>query len=177
MSKTDKHLERLLATQDSELWNMVWSRVITRYGDDIDVSSYSEEEKVVILVVQAWGIIGNGGFQYLFEGTFKGDPYFVKTVAAFEAIQAHECADALRQELSIFPQSKPPRNIEQRLQLYDERGGGQPPRSIRMRIGNKDPREYSIDRFYRQSPEIERLLANYIWQNRAAFKAQWENTI
>ena len=174
MSRIDKRLEMLLAMQDSDLCGLVWDRIIDHHGDDSDMSGYTEEEQVVDLVMRAYGFISNGGFQYLFESTFKGDPYYAKTAAAFEAIRARECAQALVDELSIFPKSKPPRNLEQRLKLYTECGGGQPPRNIRMRIGNKDPREYPIDRFYRQSPDILRLLANYIWENRATFLATWQ---
>ncbi len=174
MSQSDKHLDRLLSTTDSELCDLVWRRILDRHQNDFDISSYSKEEQVVDLVMRTWGIVDNGGFQYLFEGSFQGDPYFTKTVAAFRAIQANECADALQEELSFFPQSKPPRNIERRLQIYQERGGAKFPRKVRMRIGEKDSRILPIDRFFKQSREIEKLLANYIWQNRATFETLWD---
>lgn len=168
MSQLNKHLGRMLATKDSELCDLVWRRIVQCHGNEADLSDLSTEEKVVDLVMRAYGIIGNGGFQYLFEGTFEGDPYFNKTVAAFEAIGALECAQALRDELSIFPNSKPPRDIERRLMIYDEKTGAKVPLKIRMRIGNKDSAFHPIDRFFNQSHDIEKLLATYIWQNRSA---------
>jgi hypothetical protein len=168
MSRSDKLLDKLLATQDAELCGMVFDRIIKRHGINANVSDLTKEEQVVDLVMSAYGIIGNGGFQYLFEWTFEGDPHFAKTVAAFEAIGALECAQALRDELSIFPNSKPPRDIDRRLRIYDEKTGAKVPLKIRMRIGNKDSAIHPIDRFFNQSRDIEKLLARYIWQNRSA---------
>jgi hypothetical protein len=51
--------------------------------------------------------LSNGGFQYLFEGYFKGDPFFAKTAAAFKTIKASKCAEAVEEALKLFTDSKP----------------------------------------------------------------------
>jgi hypothetical protein len=90
-------IDKLLEKEDDfELCDELFKRLDTRYGDDHDVSNYREEHRVVLLVWHAGGIIDNGGFQYLFEGTFDGDPHFAKTAAAFRAINAMKCAGSRR---------------------------------------------------------------------------------
>ena len=79
-----KSLKLLLAEPDNfELCNGLFTRIVEYHGDDIDASAVSEDERVVLLVWHVSGIIGNGGFRYLFEGNLKGDPHFALTAEAF----------------------------------------------------------------------------------------------
>jgi hypothetical protein len=107
------------------------------------------------MVWHASGIIDNGGFQYLFEGHFKGDPYFAKTAAAFKSVKAWTCAEAIEQALELLPKSKPPTSIDKRLDIYQSH-----PWAKREAIDNL---------FFRQSSEIRTLLATYIRENRQHF--------
>ena len=45
-----------------------YKRIVKHHGEDIDPSKISEAHRTVLLVYHAHGILGNGGFQYLFEG-------------------------------------------------------------------------------------------------------------
>jgi hypothetical protein len=104
----------------------------------------------------AHGIVDNGGFQYLFEGTYRGDPYFAKTLTAFQKITADKCAKAVADALCLFPNSRPPRDIEQRLEIYQQARSAK-----RLDVD---------DKFHSESSEIPKFLAEYIRENREEFK-------
>lgn len=150
-------IEHLLEiTDDFELCDQLFLRVVAHYGDPVDVSKCKVSEGVVMLVWQTMGIVDNGGFQYLFEGTYRGDPYFAKTLAAFQKIPADKCAKAVTDALRLFPNSRPPRDIEQRLEIYQHAR-----RAKRLDLD---------DKFHSESSEIPKLLAEYIRENREEFK-------
>jgi hypothetical protein len=114
-----KSLEQLLAADDDfALCNAVFLMLNNGYGDDIDVSLLSAPERVVYLVWAAYGIIGNGGFRFLFEGDFKGDPHFILTAEAFQATGCKKATEAVRRTLAMFPSSRPPKDIHERLRHY-----------------------------------------------------------
>jgi hypothetical protein len=129
--------------------------ILRYHGDDVHISQLREEERVVLLTYHAMGIIDNGGFNYLFEGSFEGDPYFALTAAAFGAIGCAQAADAFRKALALFPDSRPPKDIERRLQIY--------------RQGSGEDR-HAIDReFMTAHKAIKACLARYIESHREAF--------
>ncbi|MBN2385149.1 DUF4375 domain-containing protein [bacterium] len=141
---------------DFELCNELFKLMIKHYGEDFDVSKCKEKDQAVILVWHASGIIDNGGFQYLFEGNFKGDPYFARTAAAFKTIKASKCAEAIEEALKLFPYSKPPQDINKRLKIYQAVSAA---------------KQEAIDvKFFSESKEMMTTLAKYIRENRAEFK-------
>ena len=150
-------VNKVLDTKDDfELCDELFKLMIKHYGEDFDVSKCKEKDQPVILVWHASGIIDNGGFQYLFEGNFKGDPYFAKTAAAFKTIKASKCAEAVDEALKLFPDSKPPQDINKRLKVYQTI-----PAAKREAIDVK---------FFSESKEMKTILAKYIRENRAEFK-------
>jgi hypothetical protein len=151
------NIDKLLDTEDDfELCNELFKRVDKQHGNDLDVSKYNDAEQVVILVWHSLGIIDNGGIQYLFEGTFKGDPYFVRTAKAFWSIKADVCAEAIETALKKFPDSKPPSDIQRRLTIYQA-------------VNTKE--RQAIDwQFFSESKQVRHLLAKYIREHRAEFK-------
>jgi hypothetical protein len=95
-------LDALLAiTDDGELCDAVFCR-FAEFNNQINVDAYTEEERVVTLVWHASGIIGNGGFEYLFEGDFNGDSGFMYTAAAFKMIGAAESYAAFQRARGAF---------------------------------------------------------------------------
>ena len=132
----------------------VFRMIIERHGNRIDVSKESELERVVTLVWASKGIIENGGFQYLFEGNFDGDPGFVLTAAAFRRIGCPEAAEAFEQALSLFTGNQPPGDIEARLEIYE---------SIPQRIR----RQIDVN-FCDAQGALERTLAAFIRANAEA---------
>lgn len=73
--------------------------------------SLTKEQQVVLLVWHASGIIGNGGFQYLYEQSLN--PELV--AEAYEAIKCNACADILRKTTSVFPDGRPHEDWDARI--------------------------------------------------------------
>jgi len=63
MAMTIKQL--LSEPNDIELCNCLFSRILDYYGDYIEPSAYTDDERVVVLAWHVSGIIGNGGIRYL----------------------------------------------------------------------------------------------------------------
>jgi hypothetical protein len=147
--------ELIDSAADDELCDRVFSRIAGYYGGDLDASELPGELRAVLLPYHAMGIIGNGGFNYLFEGNFRGDPYFHLTAAGFDAIGAKAAAAVFREALALFPDAKPPRDIGERLRHY--RGGS-------------GERRHEIDcKFWKADDEVVPRMAAFIRANRAAF--------
>lgn len=147
-------LDALLATDDDpELCDAVFCR-FAELNNEIDVDSYTEEERVVTLVWHAAGIIGNGGFEYLFEGDFNGDPGFIQTAAAFKTIGALESYAAFQRALSIFG-GQYPADPEQRIDAW-------------QRV-SEDERDAIERQFYDDEEIMHAGLARYIRERRVRF--------
>lgn len=148
---------KVLDTKDDfALCEGLFKLMIEHYGEEFDISKCKDKDLSVILVWHVTDIIENGGFQYLFEGNLKGDPYFVRTAAAFKAIKASKCAEAFDEALKQFPDAKPPQDINKRLLIYQAVPGEK-----RLAID---------DKFFSESRDMKTILAKYIRENRAAFK-------
>ncbi len=114
-SKTDN----IMAIDDDfELCDELFKEIDDHYGSDLPAKDMPESPRTVILVWHATGIIGNGGFEYLFEGDFKGDPGFKLTHKAFETIGSDLAADALRDALALFPNGKMQTDLDERIAYY-----------------------------------------------------------
>jgi len=151
---------------DSDLCNGLFEHLLTLRGEVPDVSAMAEEERIVLLVWQTYGIIGNGGFDYLFGGNLPGDPDYTLTAEAYEMIGCELAAHAFRQALALFPRGEAPRDLDERMRMY-RRGPGD-------RRGQIDGEFFSADK------EIEACLARYIRQHRQVYtqlaarpKPQW----
>ncbi len=116
---------------------------------------FSKGERVVLLVWHVSGIIGNGGFRYLFEGNLEGDPHFALTAEAFEATGCVKAADAVRKTLALFPDSRPPTNIKERLRYY----------LSRCKVWPTD----MDNQFFAAQEDLRKRLAEYIRSHAFAF--------
>ena len=123
---------------------------------DRDVSTLSREEQTVYLAWLVHGVVGNGGFRYLLEGTIKGDPYFALSVSAFRAIGCKAATGAFEKTLGMFPNSRPPRNIEKRLRHYLSQITESSPE------GNKQ--------FWDAGKDLTKCLATYVRSHAEAFE-------
>jgi hypothetical protein len=148
-------LDALLAIDDdSELCDAVFCR-FAELNNEIDVDSCTEEERVVTLVWHSAGIIGNGGFEYLFEGEFNGDPGFVYTAAAFNTIGALESYAAFQRALGIFGEHYPV-DPEQRIAAW---------------LGLSEDQRHAIEeQFYDDGENMHAGLACYIRERRVRFR-------
>ncbi len=149
-------LDRLIVSAtDDELCRAVIYGLIDKYGNEIDAKKFPKEVRVVILTDHARGIIGNGGFRYLFEGDFPGDPGFRLTVQAFDTLGVTPAVTAFKKALAVFPNSRPPKDIDKRLQIFLSM-----PYSRRQKIDEK---------FWNADDEITKKLAQYIRAHSNAF--------
>lgn len=149
-------IEEVLAIpDDSQLCIRVFDAIVANQSEEIDASRLNLDEQTVLLPVHAKGIIGNGGFNYLFEGEFKGDPYFELTAAAFERIGASKASRVFRDALTLFPNSRPPRDLSERLRIY--------------RSGKGKNRADLDQSFWQASAEIDSCLAKFIRAHRTSF--------
>lgn len=147
--------EILQETDDRSLCDRTCSWIVERHGEQLDLSNVPEQERVVLCVLHASGIIDNGGFNYLFETSFGGDPHYFLTAGAFKAIGAQECFAAFERVFKLFRERKPPADMNARLKEY--RQGGATPR-------------HEIDRlFWKGSKKIDQLLAAYVRAHREAY--------
>ena len=63
----DSLAELFEAGEDINLCDRLFVRICEVHGNGADASSLSEEERTVYLVWGTLGVVGNGGFRYLFE--------------------------------------------------------------------------------------------------------------
>ena len=85
-------------------------RLLGRKAESAGLASLNVEQRSILLVWVAAGLIGNGGFRLLFEH----DLPWKQLPAAFEAIGLGECAEAIGQAYSVFPSAAVPATYEAR---------------------------------------------------------------
>lgn len=114
--------------------------------------------QTIVLAWSASGAIGNGGFEYLFEGAFYDrDPNYQGTLAAFERIGALTCAAAFREALGWLG-APSPSDSATRLEQVEGVSG-----DVRERVNRA---------FWSGKEELERQLAAYIRGHRAELDAR-----
>ena len=106
---------------DIDLADTTLKRILKQHGDDVDPSKIPKPQQTVLLVYHSHGIIGNGGFQYLFEGDFLGDPEFLLTRQAYKTIGASDASAAFEKAFAVFPNSTPPSDIDCRLEMWQSK--------------------------------------------------------
>jgi hypothetical protein len=79
-----------------------------------------------LLALHVDGIIGNGGFRYLFESGLPGDPHYQMALSAFRTLGCPESVRAFSEALALFPGGLPPTNGRERLGIYLENVDGSP---------------------------------------------------
>jgi hypothetical protein len=149
------------AATDFDLCNGVCLRIGDQYGHMIAADKYRPEERVVMLVWHGSGIIDNGGFEYLFEDDFPGDPGFRLTAQAFEQIDCEQAAAAFREAMAIFPDSRVPPDIDVRVKLYKQASESRR-EAINMKFWQADWEEAGEQR-------LRHKVAEYIRRHKAAF--------
>jgi hypothetical protein len=103
---------------DFELCNSVFKGILECYGNEVKANLLPVPHRAVLLIWHATGIIGNGGFQYLFEGDFEGDPGFRLTAEVFDEIGCASAAKVIRDAISLFPNGVVITNIENRIEFF-----------------------------------------------------------
>lgn len=107
----------------AKVFAAVHERVVRHYGEGYDLADLREPERVFLLAYHGVGLVGNGGFGYLFEGNIPGDPHYQKTARAYEVIGCRPAADAFHKALALFPGARPPEDPDERLRVYRRASG------------------------------------------------------
>jgi hypothetical protein len=103
---------------DIDLADETFDRILKYYGESIDPTMMPEEHRTVLAVYHSYGVLGNGGFQYLFEGDLTGDPHFQITRESYATIGATTASAAFDKAYAVFPNSIPPKDMDQRLSIW-----------------------------------------------------------
>ena len=137
-----------------------FKRILKQHAHHRDLSKIPKPQQTVLLVYQSYGLIGNGGFQYLFEGDFPGDPEFLLTRQAYMTIGATGASAAFQKAFAVFPNSTPPADIDRRVEMWQSRY------NLMDSIKDKSSPDYMY--FAARDGVMERLNA-YIESNEADF--------
>lgn len=137
-------------TNDWNLCHETWQGIIDRYDENPTASDFTPRELVVVAVWTVSGIIGNGGFEYLFEGDLPGDPDYRLALSAFRTIGCEEAFSAFEDALGLFPGGVTPEDIDERVKAYQSN-----PAEVRVSLAT---------RFWAADEKIVTKLAAYIRQ-------------
>jgi hypothetical protein len=147
-----KPLSKLLRNaNDEDLCSGVFDLIVAHYGNEANPSEMEDAARVFSLVYHTSGIIGNGGFNYLLEGDVPGDPDLSMTVDAYERVGCGPAVEAFHMVMNLFPDGKPPRDRDSRLEIY--------------RSGSAERRGEIDRKFFKIYDALIPALARYIRQN------------
>ena len=80
------YTELLADEDDFNIANGFAGLILAPHHGEFDARLYRPVERPIVLSWQAKGVIGNGGFQFLFEGEWPGDSNYGLTIDAHRAI-------------------------------------------------------------------------------------------
>ena len=167
-AKMDPYLSELFARPDDfQLVDKVFVRIAQQCdgSDSASLEALPREQKVVLDVWGSGGIIGNGGFQYLFESDLVDMPGIA---ASYDTIGVPRAAEAFRKAMAIFPRSKPHADVEKRLAYLEKLGP-----ETASKLEQLSEEIWDCDR------DIKRKLAQYVRANQTAFAnlppTQWDD--
>ncbi len=98
----EKFDEIIKALDPFDLCDGIFCLFSEKYGNKINASIEPEPSRTITLVWHSMGLIGNGGFWYLFEGRFNGDPDFSITAEAYKKIGATSAYKKFNDSLSFY---------------------------------------------------------------------------
>lgn len=156
MTKDD--VDALLSTDDDfDLCDGVFCAIAVMTGNEIDLANEPEHCRTVTAIWHSSGIIGNGGFQYLFESDFNGDPGYRFSADAYKTIGAEESHVAFTAALALFADSELPTDIDERLRIFLSH-----PEETRDNINSQ---------FWAGDDDVKRLLATYIRSHQSELRS------
>ncbi|MGA2556339.1 MAG: DUF4375 domain-containing protein [Verrucomicrobiota bacterium] len=83
--------------------------------EKLGLNALKEEERVIVLVWHASGIIENGGFMYFYESGLDAE----EVAWAYAKIDCDKCAEILRMSLSLFPDSLRQKSGDERVEYIE----------------------------------------------------------
>jgi len=103
-----------MASEEFEFVNSIATKLGKR-AEANGIEALNDIERTVLLIWWASGIIGNGGFQYFFEGATEA----AEVAEAFDRAGCTAAAAACRQALQVFPGGIPPIDQQERCDFLD----------------------------------------------------------
>ena len=97
-----------LVNASDELERRIYS--ICHEADERGLDALTAPQRAVVLAWGSRGIIGNGGFEYFYEGEWR----MAELAEAYRALGFSDAADACERSLEVFPEREPPRDTTQR---------------------------------------------------------------
>jgi hypothetical protein len=85
-------------------------------ADEDGIEALPPPHRIVVHAWSARGIIGNGGFQYYYEGAWM----MADVAAAYRALGFDEAARACESSLEIFPARVPPQDRQRRWEIISK---------------------------------------------------------
>ena len=160
--------QRLASPNDFRLSDCIFSRIMEiPHDDDVHLrAGLPKEQRVVFDVWGSEGIIGNGGFQYLFEHRFAD---CMAIADSYQSIGAQRAATAFREAAAIFPNSEAPADHDRRWQRLN-------------RLGKRaqDILDHCTDEVLAVERQTQRLLAAYVRTHANAYaglsSTKWEKS-
>lgn len=134
-----------MPSDDFKMVDRIFGRILDKKEKD-GIEALAPEERVVLLIWHATGIIGNGGFQYFYEQELDAEA----VACAFDKIGSRKCAEMLRHSLSLFPDSLRQASWNRRIEY----------------IKSKSELFYRLSsQFWDAETDTEKKLANYVRSN------------
>lgn len=156
--KLEPYLEKLFAnTNDFDLIHRLFVRIATVCDASKieDLQRLPEPQRIALEVWGASGMIGNGGFRYLFESNFAD---FNGLSDALESINSFHAARAVRNAIGLFPNSRPHAAPYERIAYLDQLGA-----PALKKLNECSHEIWDADR------ETRRLLAVYVRSHQSDF--------
>jgi hypothetical protein len=111
----DELQELINSASDYKLCSGAFLLIYRILWQDNPELSVPEPARTVLLIWQSAGVIGNGGFSYLFEGSYNSDSdYSVVAIDSYRRIGMTEACAAFADALRQFPCGLPPTEVEER---------------------------------------------------------------
>lgn len=132
-----------------EYCDNVWRNIINKYPKAKNASDYPVPEQTVILIWALSGIIGNGGFEYLFESDLPGDAGLILCKKALQVIGCSTAVELIEEVLNRI------NAMDVSVSKHD-----------RFMSIPEDLRDNWDARFWAEMDNINEKLASYITENK-----------
>ena len=142
---------------DFELVDTVYMNICKRVEKDVR-QKISMEERNIVLIWDAIGLIGNGGFQWY----LRGEMAWTDAPNAFIVVGVPEVADAFQAILSLYPNDTPLADDKQRMNViskFQEKHSDQYDKLNKIVWSSKDRVVTKTAAYIRRHPELLKMTA------------------
>ncbi len=154
----DIRTNQILSIPDSTKKIIALHDYVFNFVQNKGVTNLSDTEKVIFCVEELEKEINNGGFnQWFFNSSAD---YWYETITALEKIEADNTSDLVKQALTVFPNSEPPKDAVSRQKLVNNLSDKQ-----------NDLLNSLDQQFYKYEDNISALLMHFVEQHKEDIKS------